>query len=214
MSGKSFIFLLVAAVLILNSEITAQTDERPSPLFLQVDQALPSVIVSLKYATNENLTGKPIYPSSRAWAHRDTITALKRVVIKLREHGYRLVIWDAYRPPWAQWKLWNAYPNPAFLADPREFSRHSRGTSVDVSLADRDGNEVEMATGHDVFTARADHDLEDLEPEIRDRVHLLRTVMFSSGFRGVPAEWWHYDLARWPDYPVVGTQEEPGAGGP
>jgi len=186
-------------------QVQSQTDERPAPHFLNVQRALPSVMVQLRYAGPDNITGKPIYPSQTAWLHRDTIRALKNVVRRLSDQGYRLVIWDAYRPPYAQWKLWEAYPDPEYVADPRTFSRHSRGTTVDVTLADKKGNLLEMATDFDVFTERADHDLEDLEPEIRERVHTLRMAMFDNGFRGVPAEWWHYDLADWPEYPVVET---------
>jgi D-alanyl-D-alanine dipeptidase len=204
---KSFI-LSPVILFILFQTATAQVEERPAPHFLQVDRAIPSVIISLRYASENNISGKPIYDSSKAWLHRDTIRALKKVVKTLKDQGYRLVIWDAYRPPWAQWALWNAFPDPEFVADPRESSRHSRGTTVDVSLADLEGNILEMATDFDVFTLKADHDLEDLTPEIRQRVHVLRTAMFKHGLRGVPAEWWHYDLANWPDYPLVLTDRD------
>ncbi|MEM6820555.1 MAG: D-alanyl-D-alanine dipeptidase [Verrucomicrobiota bacterium] len=201
--GKSLILSLVFTTAgVFN--VFSQQETRPAPHFLRVDRALPSVIVKLRYATDNNITGKPIYPSSQAWLHRDTIRALKKVIRQLRTDGYRLVVWDAYRPPYAQWKLWEAYPNPEFVADPRKFSRHSRGTTVDVTLADSKGVLVEMATDFDVFTKRADHDLDDLEKPIRERVHTLRMAMFQNGFRGVPAEWWHYDLRNWPDYPVIG----------
>ncbi|MEM6885827.1 MAG: D-alanyl-D-alanine dipeptidase [Verrucomicrobiota bacterium] len=204
---KLLIFILLLSVVSI-SAVWAQVEERPAPHFLRVDRALPSVIVIPRYATDNNITGKPIYESEILWVHRDTVRALKKVVRRLKDKGYRLVIWDAYRPPFAQWELWKAYPDPEYVADPRKFSRHSRGTSVDISLADRDGNLLEMATDFDEFTSKADHDLEDLTPEIRERVHFLRTAMFDHGFRGVPAEWWHYDLKNWPDYPVVMTDRD------
>ncbi|MEM1158954.1 MAG: M15 family metallopeptidase [Verrucomicrobiota bacterium] len=204
---KLLIFLCWSAAATV-SFVHAQIDERPAPHFLQVDRALPSVIVIPRYATDNNITKKPMYESRILWVHRDTVRALKGVVRRLRDEGYRLVIWDAYRPPWVQWKLWEAYPDPEYVADPRKFSRHSRGTSVDISLADRDGNLVEMATDFDEFTAQADHDLDDLRPEIRRRVELLRQTMFKNGFSGVPAEWWHYDLKNWRDYPVVMTARD------
>lgn len=203
--------LLIFSILLISGSASpafSQMEDRPAPHFLRVDRALPSAVISVRYATENNITGKPIYPTDTIWLHRDTIRALKKVSRRLRDHGYRLVIWDAYRPPWAQWKLWEAYPDPEFVADPRKFSRHSRGTSVDISLADREGNILEMATDFDVFTKQADHDLEDVRPELRDRVHLLRTAMFDAGFRGVPAEWWHYDLANWPDYPVIMSERD------
>jgi len=188
--------------------LQAQVEERPAPHFLRVDRALPSVIVIPRYATTNNITHEAMYESEILWVHRDTIRALKGVVRHLKDRGYRLVIWDAYRPPWVQWKLWEACPDPEFVADPSTYSRHSRGTTVDITLADRQGNLVEMATDFDVFTPRADHDLSDLEPEIQQRVELLRQTMFKHGFRGVPAEWWHYDLENWRDYPVVKTDRD------
>jgi len=182
----------------------AQVEERPAQGFIRLDRAISSLIIDLRYASGDNIVGEPFYESATPWLHRDAVRALKKVVARLRDQGYRLVIWDAYRPPQAQWRLWHAYPDPEFVADPRKGSRHSRGTTVDVTLADREGKLLEMPTDFDVFTKRADHELDDLEPEIRERVEILRNAMFAHGFRGVPAEWWHYDLADWPDYPIVG----------
>ncbi len=204
---KSLISGLLSGWLLIQC-VAAQVEERPAPHFLRADRALPSVVISLRYASDNNISGQPIYDTTVVWLHRDTVRALKQVVRTLKAQGYRLVIWDAYRPPWAQWKLWHAFPDPEFVADPRNFSRHSRGTTVDVSLADRDGKILEMATDFDVFSLKADHDLDDLSPEIRERVHALRMAMFKHGFSGVPAEWWHYDLVNWPDYPVVLTPRD------
>jgi D-alanyl-D-alanine dipeptidase len=98
-----------------------------------------------------------------------------------------------------------------FLTPPSKISRHRRGTSVDLSLADKEGKILEMPSGFDEFNAKADEDFSDVPKEAAQRARILRNAMFEAGFSGVPDEWWHYDLRDWADYePIEG--DELGAG--
>ena len=83
------------------------------------------VFVDLRYATADNLTGKPIYRRASCYLHRHAAERLLRATQLAAPLGYKLYIFDAYRPPAAQWALWNHLPNPDFIADPR------RGSPVD-----------------------------------------------------------------------------------
>jgi beta-N-acetylhexosaminidase/D-alanyl-D-alanine dipeptidase len=188
----------------------AQTHARPAPGLVALDEAFPSLRVELRYATPANITGRPIYPAGRAWLRPETVQGLKTVQQKLRKHGLQLVILDAYRPAWAQEPLWKAFPNADFVAPPRALSRHSRGTTVDVTLADLRGGSVPVPSGFDEFTKAADHDFSDLSPASRRNATALRDAMFSSGFSGVPAEWWHYDLRDWKRYGVLQMRKPEG----
>ena len=164
---------------------------------------VPRLVLEIRYATEQNITGKKIYADKRAWLREETIRKLAQVARELEEKGYRLVLWDGWRPASAQKALWAAKPDGRFLTPPNRISRHTRGTSVDVSLADRNGKILEMPSDHDEFTDRADEDFSDVPKEVAQRARLLRKAMFRAGFSGVPDEWWHYDLRDWASYEPI-----------
>ena len=166
-------------------------------------EKVPGLVLEIRYATEQNITGKKIYADKRAWLREETIRKLAQVARELEEKGYRLVLWDGWRPASAQKALWAAKPDGRFLTPPNRVSRHTRGTSVDVSLADRNGKILEMPSDHDEFTDRADEDFSDVPKEVAQRARLLRKAMFRAGFSGVPDEWWHYDLRDWASYDPI-----------
>ena len=166
-------------------------------------EEVPGLVLEIRYATEQNITGKKIYADKRAWLREETIRKLAQVARELEEKGYRLVLWDGWRPASAQKALWAAKPDGRFLTPPNRISRHTRGTSVDVSLADRNGKILEMPSDHDEFTDRADEDFSDVPKEVAQRARLLRKAMFRAGFSGVPDEWWHYDLRDWASYEPI-----------
>jgi len=166
-------------------------------------EKVPGLVLEIRYATEQNITGIKIYADKRAWLREETIRKLAQVARELEEKGYRLVLWDGWRPASAQKALWAAKPDGRFLTPPNRISRHTRGTSVDVSLADRNGKTLEMPSDHDEFTDRADEDFSDVPKEAAQRARLLRKAMFRAGFSGVPDEWWHYDLRDWVSYEPI-----------
>jgi D-alanyl-D-alanine dipeptidase len=189
-----WLFLLIASAAI------AAQDER---LVEVTPENVPGVVLDLRYATTNNITGKALYPEAKAYLRQETIRKLRRVARDLEEEGYRLVIWDAWRPASAQRALWAAKPDGKFLTPPSKISRHRRGTSVDVSLADKDGKILPMPSDFDEFNAKADEDFSDVSKEAAKRARILRNAMFEAGFSGVPDEWWHYDLRDWADYEPI-----------
>ena len=121
---------------------------------------------------------------------------------ELAEEGYSLLIWDAYRPVSAQYRLWEVCPNPVYVADPTKgFSKHSRGNTVDISLVSTNGDPVEMPSGFDDFTSRADRDYSDVSQTAGENARYLEAVMTAAGFVGYSGEWWHYSDST--AYPVV-----------
>ena len=189
-------------LLFLPSAALASPDER---LVEVTPENVPGVVLDLRYATTNNITGKVLYPEAKAYLRPETIRKLRRVARDLEEKGYRLVIWDAWRPASAQRALWKAKPDGKFLTPPAKISRHRRGTSVDLSLADKEGKILLMPSNFDEFNAKADEDFSDVPKETANRARILRKIMFNVGFSGVPDEWWHYDLRDWADYePIEG----------
>lgn len=185
--------------------------EPPEDTFVLVTEYIPGIIVELRYATGDNFTGKVIYDFKDAWLRYGTVKKLGMVQEELEKQGFRLKIWDAFRPVSAQFVLWEAVPDSRYVANPNKgYSNHSRGNTVDVTLTDQEGNEMEMPTGFDDFSARADRDYSDVAKTAAENAKLLEEIMVDCGFRPGITEWWHYsDLD---DYDVA-EDFEPGIGG-
>lgn len=169
--------------------------------FVRVADYVPGIAQELMYATDRNFTGQVIYNFSDAYLRYGTVKKLAAVSEDLAELGLSLKIWDAYRPVSAQFKLWEVCPDPAFVANPQTgHSSHSRGNTLDVTLVDGDGNELEMPTGFDDFSAKADRDYSDCTETAAAHAQLLEILMEKHGFKGYSAEWWHFSDTQ--DFPV------------
>jgi zinc D-Ala-D-Ala dipeptidase len=167
------------------------------------------VVLALAYATPQNLTGKPIYRQARCYLHPDAEARLKRAVALARPLGLRLKLLDAFRPSEAQWKLWNARPDPAFLADPRRGSPHSRGVALDLTLIDAAGAELDMGTPFDAFTPLSHHANTEIPLAAQRNRFLLLGLMSAAGWDFYGNEWWHYQLFDSRQYPVLGDADAP-----
>lgn len=165
--------------------------------------AHPAIDVDLVYATAANLTGHPIYRHPVALLHADALAALYRAADLARAQGLRLHLFDAFRPQAAQQALWNALPDPTFVADPHVGSTHTRGIAVDLTLADAAGGLLDMGTGFDDMTPQSFHADTSIAPAAqRHRLQLLG-LMTVAGWAYHPQEWWHYNLPEPKRYPLI-----------
>ncbi len=163
-------------------------------------------IFDLKYATADNFVGKPVYPVAVAVLKKETAERLLQANAIFQADGYRIKVWDAYRPLSAQRILWEAYPDSSFVINPDALpaaggwkARHNNGMAVDLTLVDAGGNELVMPTGFDDFSEKAAPDYPGMSEEARRNVQYLISVMESAGFRTPPNEWWHFsDIAGTP----------------
>ncbi len=163
-----------------------------------------SIILDLRYATKNNVTGKKIYNISRCLLAKPAAEALVRANAKLKKQGLVLKIYDGYRPVACQWKLWEICPDERYVANPKKGSRHNRGCAVDITLCDlKTGKELEMPTGFDDFSKRAHRGSPLWSENIRKNCKILDDVMFSEGFAGISTEWWHFDYMDWKNYPLI-----------
>ncbi len=170
-----------------------------------IDIAPPAfdVDLDLLYATPDNLTGAPIYRQPLCLLHPHAADRLRTAIDLARGIGRRLRLYDAFRPVEAQWTLWHAFPDPAYIADPRIGSMHSRGVAVDLTLADKDGQPLDMGTGFDDMTERSHHGRTDLtRKQQRNRAALLG-IMTAAGWQHYACEWWHYQLPDAEGYPLL-----------
>lgn len=165
----------------------------PDDTFVRVQDYVPRIMVDLKYATEDNFTGKAIYDFTDAYLRYGTVMKLLKVQAELEEQGMGLKIWDAYRPHSAQWALWEVCPNPAYVANPSSgTTSHTRGDTIDITLVYADGTDVKMPTGFDDFSAAADRNYGDCDAEAAANATLLQETMYKYGFTGYVGEWWDF----------------------
>ena len=169
--------------------------------FVNVKVYLPDIFVELKYATTDNFTGQKIYDFSDAYLRFGTVKKLMQVQEQLKQGGFSLKIWDAFRPVSAQYTLWNICPNATYVANPNQgYSSHSRGNTIDITIVRDNGEEIPMPSGFDDFSARADRDYSDCGSDAANNAQNLERLMVENGFRPYAGEWWHYTDEE--DYPV------------
>lgn len=167
----------------------------------------PTIHLDMRYATSDNFTGRAVYPEPRAFLRRPVAEALLSVHRWLKERGYGIVIFDAYRPLSVTKIFWEITPpdKRMFVADPAVGSMHNRATAVDVGLYDlKTGLEVEMPSRYDDFSERSFVVYAGGTPEQRRARDLLRLGMERDGhFFVLPEEWWHFNHKDWHDYPIL-----------
>ena len=189
----------------------APPEAEPAPLpepapeeLVAVTDYIPGIYTDLRYASDNNFTHQVIYSFSDVYLRYGTVQKLASAQESLETAGYSLLIWDAFRPVSAQFKLWEICPDPAYVANPEKgHSSHSRGNTVDITLVTLDGEPVEMPTDFDDFTAMADRDYSDVGEEAAANARLLEDAMTAAGFKPYSAEWWHYSDTT--SYPVEET---------
>ena len=185
-----------------------------------VDAAAPGMQLDIRYYGANNFIGQPIegYQAPRCILTPEAAKALGAVQSEVENFGLMLIIYDCYRPQRAvdhfmRWindaddKTMQARYYPSLEKDqliPKgyiaEQSGHSRGSTVDLSLAYADGTPLDMGTEWDLFDPSSNTEYPDIAPRARANRLLLRAVMARHGFTDYPAEWWHFTLADEP-YP-------------
>lgn len=171
---------------------------------IEIEEVDPTISIDLRYTRESVIARRPLYkPNMRAMLRPETAVRLRRANDYVKQYGYRIQVWDAYRPPAAQLVLWEASGyDDRFVADPySKPSQHSCGTAVDVTLVTKDGKAVKMPTGFDSFTPEAAAAYRHPDPEILRRKQILQQAMTKAGFYPLPNEWWHFTDRRYKAYP-------------
>ena len=183
----------VTAQEIITQEITTEKEPEDDEYVL-VNKYIPDIYVELMYATDNNFTGVRIYGFTDAYLRYGTVKKLAQVQKELKQQGYSLKIWDAYRPFEAQQKLWEVYPDPNYVANPANgMKKHNLGGTVDITMVAADGSVISMPTEFDDFSLKADRDYSDIEDEEAVKnVMILQNAMENNGFTGYQGEWWDY----------------------
>ena len=188
--------------------------------FVSVTDVVPDVILEIRYFGTYNFVGERIdgYKAPTALLTKEAAAALKAVSDDVKAQGYRLKIYDAYRPQCAvdHFVRWAANVSdtrmkPYFYPDldksvlfDQEYimakSGHTRGSTVDLTLFDmRTEKEVDMGGTFDWFGPESHPDYkEGLTPEQYANRMILREAMLRHGFKPLETEWWHFTLSEEP----------------
>jgi zinc D-Ala-D-Ala dipeptidase len=148
----------------------------------------------MKYATTDNFLKSKVYDCAECYLRLKTVKALIEANDEFMKMGYRIKLFDCYRPLDIQKKMWKIMPNPIYVADPSKGSIHNRGGAVDITLVDAKGIKLNMGTDFDFFGIESSHDFPYLSQEIKDNRALLKKTMMAHGFNSFESEWWHYNL--------------------
>ena len=192
----------------------------PSGFVLLAD-FVPHIVQEIRYYSTYNFIGERIdgYEEPCALLTREAARALKAVSNELFVQGYRLKVFDAYRPACAvkQFVLWGIEDQdirmkPYFYPELEKQelfakgyiarrSSHSRGSAIDLTLLDmKTGKELDMGSPFDLFSEVSHPDYRGVTEEQYANRMLLQRVMVRSGFRPIDYEWWHFCLENEP-YP-------------
>jgi len=185
---------------------------------VNVKEFIPDIVIDLKYNTVDNFLSQKLYTTDECYLARNVIDRLVMIQDSLRNirlhdginypQGIGLKIWDGYRPRSVQFLMWEILPDPTFVANPYSGSSHNRGAAVDVTLVDlATGQELEMPTYFDDFTAAASHTYMNLPSNVIANRTLLKNMMTQYGGLSLyTAEWWHYSYSPATSYPLLDFQ--------
>jgi len=226
---KSFLFLVAALLFFSCRKQESKALEYDNSDFVRVTDVIPDAILEIRYYSTYNFVGERIdgYELPIALMTREAADSLKAVNDELKANGYRIKIWDTYRPQravnhfirWAENISDTAmkavfYPmvDKSLLFEQGYIyarSSHSRGSTVDLTLLDAaSGKELDMGSPFDWFGEESHPDYPCPLYRQSENRKILHNAMVRHGFEGLDSEWWHFTLRNEPypdtyfDFPV------------
>ena len=199
--------------------------------FVLLSDLVPGIVQEIRYFSTYNFVGERVdgYEEPVALLTVEAARALKAVAGEVNAQGYRLKVFDAYRPACAvkHFMLWGIEDldlrmKPYFYPDLEKQtlfkegyiasqSSHSRGSAVDLTLLDmRTGREVDMGSPFDLFSEVSHPDSDAVTGAQYENRMFLQSAMVRNGFKPIDCEWWHFSLRDEPypetyfEFPVSG----------
>ena len=213
---KKFVISLFL-ILFIASPVLADTISKDKSGFAEVWTMIDDAAFDIRYYSSNNFTGDRIdgYKAPKAYMTKESLKALSKAADDLRKQGYRLLIWDSYRPQKAvdNFVVWINDPNndgdKDFYPDLKKSdlvaggyiatkSSHTRGSTVDLTIIKKDGSYVDMGGTFDLFSEISHPDYRKLTRKQKKNRAILRDAMFRAGFEGIDSEWWHFTLKNEP----------------
>ncbi|SRX55949.1 M15 family metallopeptidase [Aequorivita sp. CIP111184] len=151
----------------------------------------------IRYATPNNFIGETLYDCPKCLLQPDVAEALLQANQYFCKKGYRIKLYDCYRPLDVQKKMWAKVPRPTYVGNPYgNGSIHNKGAAVDITLETLDGCYVEMGSDYDYFGKEAHIDNYNFSKDILENRKLLFEGMRKFGFNTIRTEWWHFSFRK------------------
>jgi D-alanyl-D-alanine dipeptidase len=189
-------------ILLLISPMLFAQKPADDSTFVSLRNYSADFVYDMKYATPDNFLKAKVYDCAECYLRLKTVKALLAANADFMKKGFRIKLYDCYRPLDIQKRMWTIVSDPKYVADPKKGSIHNRGGAVDMTIVDEDGKELDMGTDFDFFGPQAAHDYDDLPRKVRKNRKFLKRVMERNGFSAFDSEWWHYNLKNATANPV------------
>ena len=213
---RKMVIILIWAIVCL-VPAWADTISTDKSGFAEIGSVIDDAAYDIRYYSSNNFTGNRIngYKAPRAYMTKEGLAALVKAAKDLRAQGYRLLIWDAYRPQKAvdNFVAWINDPNDPgdksfyptleksdLLAGNYIMAKsgHTRGSTVDLTLIKKDGGFVDMGGTFDLFSEISHPDYKKISKKQKKNRKILRNAMIKAGFNPIDSEWWHFTLKNEP----------------
>lgn len=204
----------------LEAEVSTVNPTEDTSQFVTLTDVVPDAILEIRYFGTYNFVGDRIdgYLEPTALLTKQAADSLRAVSDDVIKLGYRLKIYDAYRPQMAvdHFVRWAAdfddtrmktyfYPNlEKNVLFPQEYicekSGHTRGSTLDLTLFDMTTEkELDMGGTFDWFGPESHPDYTEgiTKQQFQNRM-ILRDAMMRHGFKPFNTEWWHFTLENEP----------------
>lgn len=165
-------------------------------------------LIDIIYATPDNFTKEVLYNDPICMLRKKTADKLKQANYKLMQKGFKIKIWDSFRPIIYQRKMFEIYPDENFVANPDTTDcPHCKGSAIDATLCTLDGNTIKMPTEFDHFGIESSREYyTNLDTETKKNVLLLEETMKECGFVPFLYEWWHFEDSD--EYEIISEMYE------
>lgn len=188
-------FSVFFSVFLCTLNISSQNKENTD--LVNLEELSKEFNYEIRYATEENFTNQQLYDCAKCLLRPEVANALVEANRYFCELGYRIKIYDCYRPLDVQKKMWKIAPKSGYVGNPYgNGSIHNRGAAVDMTLETLEGCYVEMGSDYDYFGKEAHIDNYSFTKEILANRKLLFDGMKKFGLSPIRTEWWHFSYRK------------------
>ncbi len=187
---KSLVIFLFMSSFLVNSLVFAKSQ------LVEITEKNYNVVFDIKYATNDNFDKTAVYKQPLVFLHKDAAKKLKIASKIANKLGYKIKIYDGFRPIEVQRFFFKNFNDERYVTDPdKGLATHTRGIAIDCSLVDLETKEeLNFGTPFDDFSEKSHIDFLDLSPEVHKNRAILSGIMARAGFALFATEWWHFQL--------------------
>lgn len=196
---KKNLFILFS--IFISSYVTAQNNEDE---LVNLQELSDDFVYEMRYATANNFIAEQLYDCAKCMLRPEVAEALVKANEYFMSIGYRIRIYDCYRPLDVQKIMWNKVPRAGYVGNPYgNGSIHNRGAAVDMTIETMDECHVDMGTEFDHLGPAAHINNYNFPKGIINNRNLLFEGMKKFGFSPIRTEWWHFHYKKTHSYSIL-----------